>query len=280
MYLYLNMISDGNYSTSIHTIQLFERNVCKNPKTAEPPKVIYVNPNYGNKKHVIHVNPNVHVTTSIHGNPRIHSSTSVYVNTKNSTKSLIHVNPKIVKNMDVIHRKRDKINKNINTVSFETSTVLDKIQKSIYVNPKLLKKLNCTEILKNTAIKKNLLSEEISYLSSKLDLVKSVSVKKNAASSLMSLSRRKLVKVKRNSKSASGTLIVAPKNLKRIFNAEFKKTKVNDSTLLSSTSCAHGSNNLLKFIRIESKENQHNIDRTVVQREKKKKNNFVKSKAL
>lgn len=276
-----NTMAAENSNSALKKIQLTLTTNCRNSDLGDPPKVIYVNPNYGVRKHVIHVNPNIHAKVSIHVNNKINSKTSTHLNSNVSTKTSIYLNPKIVKNMDVMHHLQEEENMSISsTESSEPNTLKGKIQNSVYINPKLLEKISSAEIEQNAVSEKKVVTEYISYtVCSKLN-VKSVIQKNCEISNVIPLPCRNIVRLKRNSKGASSTLISTSNKVKRISGTGLKIANVKDSTLLATASRSCQVDSLLQFVKSKNEVSQYKVDKMVDEKRKTKSSRFARREKL
>ncbi|XP_015591305.1 zinc finger CCCH domain-containing protein 3 isoform X2 [Cephus cinctus] len=164
----------------------------------------------------VHVNPNFNpVNTTIHINPKLRGKTSIYVN------------PKVIKNIaakqQIESSKESKQDSNPNIV--ET-----KYERSVHVNPKLMQKLSSTVPTESKSHNEKVIKPASQYaVCSKSKLIKSIVVspvtsRRSLGSSLVSVSKRKLIRMKSNVKGSSGMALNSKH--KRIVNSGIRKTKV------------------------------------------------------
>nr|XP_033331625.1 zinc finger CCCH domain-containing protein 3 isoform X1 [Megalopta genalis] len=211
---------------------------------------IYINPNFKPQKSSIHINPRLQEKSSVHVNPRLQEKSLIHVNPRLQRKSLIHVNPRL-QEKSLVHvnpkMMRTVINSNENVENNSiklTSNIKDNflqkqnsIKKSVYVNPKLIKKLS-SSIHAKPVEQKETVTQSISYPAcSRLKFVKNVnSVKpiinpKKNNSNIVLLSKRKLIRVKRNSKKSLNTFQTEIQKYRRSLNL-LKNTKTPSQKVL------------------------------------------------
>lgn len=215
---------------------------------------VYINPNFKRQSSAIHINPTLHM------------------------KPLVHINPKMMRG--VINS-----NENIgcNPVNIVTSVKQNSLQdqnsmkKSVYVNPKLMKKLS-SSISSKPIEHKDIVVQNISHaVCSRLKFVKSIntsktihSQKRTNNSNIVILSKRKLVRVKRGSKRLLNTSQKEVYKSKKSQNSLLKsvnkpishkimKTKIINALQQSITK----DTNFVKLPITKPKINKYRIDRTI-----------------
>lgn len=208
---------------------------------------IYINPKFNDPiKSVIHINPKVHLNMAI------------------------HVNPKMVKNLSTCGIRQ------IQQLTRPPDILHPNIQKSIHVNPKLMEKLTnkVPDVVSKTQIIPKISQPQIvsgpkTQLNTKIIHVnKNLISPKNTPSKLVSLSKRKLVRVRptvktivnNNNNNSSGSCntkiiksprTIAPNQSKKFNKVDRRVPVVNKSkSLVSSTNT------------------RYKIDRTGVQKKK------------
>lgn len=216
------------------------------------PSNIHVNPMFSEPlKSVIHINPKVQLNMAIHVNPKMVNSLS--------TCDLQQVRQKV------------EMKQPIPATSIASNTF--NVQKSVYVNPKLMKKLttkvpdiNKKEQIQSPVFQPQILNKSTSIVKTKNILINknSSANKKYSPSNFVSLSKSKLVRIRPGVKSTSINLTISPKMQ--------KSTKIIDSnrlkkfTTISSTKLiANKSKNLS---RTNLPNNRYKIDHTKMQKTK------------
>lgn len=155
------------------------------------PITVHLNPNFKPQKSTVHINPNI-CKPLIHVNPRVihdlaNSNQNLKFNTSATNVNSITMN---TTNMSLAMTNADNNLKQVN------------IKKSVYVNPTLLKKLSSSSKEKPANLKE--LTQRA--ICSRLKFIKASDNQKNSPrkannSSIVLLSRRKLVRVTRTTKS-------------------------------------------------------------------------------
>ncbi|XP_078038563.1 zinc finger CCCH domain-containing protein 3 isoform X2 [Augochlora pura] len=186
---------------------------------------VYINPNFKLQKSSIHINPRLQGKSSVHVNPRLREKSLVHVNPRLQEKPLVHVNPKMMKT--VINSNENVGNNSIKlttNIKDNTSQKQNSIKKSVYVNPKLMKKLS-SSINPKPVEQKETVAQSISYPTcSRLKFVKNVNSAKpitspkKANSNIILLSKRKLIRVKRNSRKSLSASPTEIQKIKRSLN--------------------------------------------------------------
>ncbi|XP_051162890.1 uncharacterized protein LOC127282593 [Leptopilina boulardi] len=244
---------------------------------------IYINPKLNSKveqKSLVHVNIKLNPKPTIAINPKISPKSSIYVNQKLSTTTVnakmytnksIYVNPKIVQNMNIVKNLQENINNidNINSEKkLEQNSSKNYVQKSVHVNPKLLKTFTSSKTL---SLKTNKPNESINSNVYSKSNIKTIGSTKFINSNFSIVSRRKLIRVKRNFKA--NTLTISPNKMRNQFDNKvlLKKTQVNGNSLSTlPTTSQIQLNSRLKFIKSKTKLNAYKIDRIAVQKGKNK----------
>ncbi|XP_012269062.2 zinc finger CCCH domain-containing protein 3 isoform X2 [Athalia rosae] len=226
----------------------------------------------------VHVNPNFKPRVpGIHINPRIA--------TKSEGK--IHVNPKMMSNFTT--QNLGMSSTNISTVKSNPpqGLVKTKIEPSVHVNPILMKKLSLARekmkdinrlMQKTTTELKGLKPDNCSIIQSKTKLVKnntsvSPGVKRLSNSNLVSLSRRKLVRIRKPNKTGS---VISPASLgkvRRLSNSNMKKAKVATKyklVMVPANVPGSAKKNSRSIRNQQACMNKYKIDRTHIEKVKKR----------
>lgn len=209
---------------------------------------------------------NVSTSTNVYINPNFNRQNSaIYVNPKLHKRSLIHVNPTMMKN---INSNEDVQSNSVNVTSTNS------IQKSVHVNPKLIKKLSSSVQFKPAEHKEKVI-QNIHPVCSRLKLVKNTNSpkvihnqKKVNNSSIVVLSQRKLLRVRRGSRKSFSTSQVEPCKIKRTSNSIVKNVKPTPQKVMKTKitnvlqQSINEDINLVKSPVIKPKINKYRIDRT------------------
>ena len=285
------------------------------PSTSTAGKV-YINPNYTKRKPVIHINPHMQVKPSIYVNPKLiqnmtHSQNQDTVSnvTQNigsvshgniQGKHSVHVNPKL---MDKLISKPPEIKPTIGSINNNPSAFHNTINTvevpvtqssslpiATDTSSLLVKKQSINSVTLDTKTKPIIFNVPVSQrrlsanyiIKSKTKLVKGTnSLKKSPNSSFITLSRRKLVRVKRTSKTPNAVTssIKQSTPLRRRFsNSGLKKAKIShlisrSKTLILSSNQFSKKHNLktLKSVDTYRLNFYNKIDRTILKSSCKKK---------
>lgn len=207
---------------------------------------------------------NVSTSTNVYINPNFNRQ--IYVNPKLHKRSLVHVNPTMMKN----------INSNEGVQSNSVNiTSTNSIQKSVHVNPKLIKKLSSSVQFKPAEHKEKLIQNITYPVCSRLKLVKNTNSpkvihnqKKVNNSSIVVLSQRKLLRVRRGSRKSFSTSQIEPCKTKRTSNSIVKNVKPAPQKVMKTKianilqQSINEDINLVKSPVIKPKINKYRIDRT------------------
>ncbi|XP_068983729.1 zinc finger CCCH domain-containing protein 3 isoform X1 [Bombus flavifrons] len=210
---------------------------------------------------------NVSTSTNVYINPNFNRQNSaIYVNPKLHKRSLVHVNPTMMKN---INSNEDVQSNSVNITSTNS------IQKSVHVNPKLIKKLSSSVQFKPAEHKEKVIQNIIHPVCSRLKLVKNTNSpkviqnqKKVNNSSIVVLSQRKLLRVRRGSRKSFSTSQVEPCKIKRTSNSIVKNVKPTPQKVMKTKitnvlqQSINEDINLVKSPVIKPKINKYRIDRT------------------
>ncbi|XP_046736290.1 zinc finger CCCH domain-containing protein 3 [Diprion similis] len=175
---------------------------------------------------IVHVNPNFKPKL-----PRIH------VNPRMGAKPSVHLNPNMMKNFAVQNLDKKSCGR---VVVGQNSVYQTKVKSSVHINPRLMKELSsvkekpeslanrlqkCDADLK-TAEADNNLVDQSKTTPVKINPTLNLGVKRLSNSNLVSLSRRKLVRVRRCSKSGPAISPLNPGKARRLTNSNLRKTMV------------------------------------------------------
>lgn len=210
---------------------------------------------------------NVSTSTNVYINPNFNRQNSaIYVNPKLHKRSLVHVNPTMMKN---INSNKDVQSNSVNITSTNS------IQKSVHVNPKLIKKLSSSVQFKPAEHKEKVIQNITHPVCSRLKLVKNTNSpkvihnqKKVNNSSIVVLSQRKLLRVRRGSRKSFSTSPVEPCKIKRTSNSIVKNVKPAPQKVMKTKitnvlqQSINEDINLVKSPVIKPKINKYRIDRT------------------
>ncbi|XP_044012338.1 zinc finger CCCH domain-containing protein 3 isoform X2 [Aphidius gifuensis] len=241
---------------------------------------IYINPSFNDTmKSVIHINPKIHGNMAIHVNPKI-------VNTLQSTEL----------------QQRLLQRKNNEQVTGTYDTNKNNIQKSVYVNPKLMLKLQnkvtkqIDHVQKQTSIQPQInpvINKPLEIQKNTNNLCQNSLSLKYSSPNFVALSKNKLVRVtsdaKKNINYQGKTILHTVKKInttKKLINVNTDKKLVNVNTakklvnvntskkLVNTTKklVNINSKNLSKPKELNSKNTKYKIDRTVIQKSKNKTN--------
>lgn len=222
-------------------------------KPTPPPGRVHLNPNFKPKVPGIHVNPRI------------------------GAKSSVHVNPKMMKNFSSQNSDPRIPEVSIAKKNPPQSIVRTKIEHSVHVNPRLMKELSScakerAENLKRTE------KPDVLLIQTKTKIVKNNSspntgIKRLSNSNLVSLSRRKLVRIRRSSKTGSLASPTTPTRVRRLSNSNLRKTKVSTKYKLV-MECARVPGAVGTVSRsFKSRQiglNKYKIDRTHIEKVKKR----------
>ncbi|XP_017888733.1 zinc finger CCCH domain-containing protein 3 [Ceratina calcarata] len=217
-------------------------------------------------------------STNVYINPNFKPQNSaIYINPKLHVKSLVHVNPKMMRN---IVKSTDNVQSNsvniVNTSTKQNPTPNQMIvQKSVYVNPKLIKKLSHSVQSKPTEHKEVVVPNVTQPVCSRLKLVKSTvspkaspNQKKTNNSNILILSRRKLVRVRRSTRKSLNNSQVELRKVRRSTNLVLGNSRsipqkiVKTKVINTSQQSLSKEVTVVKSPIVKSKINKYRIDRT------------------
>ncbi|KZC10596.1 hypothetical protein WN55_00348, partial [Dufourea novaeangliae] len=217
-------------------------------------------------------------TTNVYINPNFKPQNSfIHINPTLRKKSLVHINPKMMKN--IIHSNERVGNNPINIINSKENSLQDQnsIKKSVYVNPKLMKKLS-SSIQPKPMEQKDTVVQNISHpICSRLKFIKNAnslknvnSPKKTNNSSIVLLSRRKLIRVRRNSRKSLNTSQIELHKIKKspnsIRNAKPLSHKVVKTKAINALQQSiNKTTSTVKSLVTKPKINKYRIDRTIPQ---------------
>lgn len=183
-------------------------------KQSLPPGKVHLNPNFAQKLPRIHVNPRVE-----------------------TKPASVHVNPKMMRNFS--NQNPDKISLKFNSVE-KNPVYQTKIEPSVHVNPRLMKELSSKkekfenldkrsqssniELKKQKLVNRSTAPTIIRPVKNNLPVI--IGAKKSGNSKLISLSQRKLVRIRRSSKTGSVNSPANPGKTKRFSSPNLRRTKV------------------------------------------------------
>ncbi|XP_054001486.1 zinc finger CCCH domain-containing protein 3 [Hylaeus anthracinus] len=206
---------------------------------------VYINPNFKHQNSAIHINPSLRV------------------------KPLVHVNPKMVRG--AINSNENIGCNSINKVASVKQISLQErnsMKKSVYVNPKLMKKLSSSIQSKPVEHASHPVCSRLKFVKD-TNTSKTIGQKRTNNSNIVILSQRKLVRVKRVSRRSLSTSQMDLHKIKKSPNSSLKsikpfshkvmKTKI-VNTLQQSVS---KNTNFVKMPIIKPTVNKYRIDRTI-----------------
>ncbi|KAL7306473.1 hypothetical protein TKK_0001172 [Trichogramma kaykai] len=165
---------------------------------------VYVNPYYTQRKATIHVNPHVQVKTPIHINPKVLQNTGGYPNQQEVSKNISKEiqlklltmlpsnkpeNSTSVPEVSSTPKEEIKSEENITSSEADTTEKIPTTSPSLVAEPKLSDSSSYIVKSKTKIIKKN------------------ASVEKSANSSFITLSKQKIVRIKKKPRTSSITLV-------------------------------------------------------------------------
>lgn len=275
-----------NYAAKKHSIHV-NPNVHKKASIHINPKLnpasTTINTKLDNAKTSIYINPKPPLTTKLEPkptiaiNPKIIPKSSIYMNPKPTTTTTskadakIYVNPKIVRDMNIVKNLQE--NNENSAKKLQPSTSQDYLKKSVHVNPKLMKTITnsqSTKSLPTTTIttETKSISQSTNYnnIYSKSNVKSTGTNNKFINPNYSIVSRRKLIRVKRNIKTNNS--VVSPIKARQFGNKVLKR--VSGNILSPSTSLSVQINNRLKFVKSKTKVSAYKLDRIAPSKGKNK----------
>ncbi|XP_076303420.1 zinc finger CCCH domain-containing protein 3 isoform X2 [Lasioglossum baleicum] len=215
-------------------------------------------------------------TTNVYINPNFKPQhSSIHINPRLQEKSLVHINPKMMKS--VINSNENTGNHSIQVTTNIKDNFLPKqnsIKKSVYVNPKLIKKLS-SSMQPKPVEQKETVTPTISHpVCSRLKFIKNVnSVRtvncpRKSNSNIVLLSKRKLIRVKRSSRKSLNASQTEISKMKKSLNL-VKTVKPSSNKLLKTKTINTSQQSISKYTTsmkspiIKPKINKYRIDRTI-----------------
>ncbi|XP_076626074.1 zinc finger CCCH domain-containing protein 3 [Colletes latitarsis] len=217
-------------------------------------------------------------STNVHINPNFkHQNSAIHINPTLRVKPLVHINPKMMRGVV-------NCNENIgcNPVNIVTNIKQNSLQdqnslkKSVYVNPKLMKKLSSSLQSKPIEHKEIVVQNKSHPVCSRLKFVKGTNTSKTVHSqkrvnnsNIVILSQRKLIRVKRGSRRSLGTSQIELYRIKKSPSSLLKNVKpishktVKTKIINTLQQSIRRDTNFAKLPIIKPKINKYRIDRTV-----------------
>ncbi|XP_076647200.1 zinc finger CCCH domain-containing protein 3 [Halictus rubicundus] len=215
-------------------------------------------------------------TTNVYINPNFKPQhSSIHINPRLQEKSLVHINPKMMKT--VINSNENTENNSLQLTTNVKDNFLqkqDSTKKSVYVNPKLIKKLSSSMQPKPIELKETITPTISHAVCSRLKFIKSVNSAKNinsprkSNSNIVLLSKRKLIRVKQSSKKPLNTSQIEIYKMKQSLNL-LKTVKLSSNKLLKTKTINTSQQSIskdtssIKSPIIKPKINKYRIDRTI-----------------
>ncbi|XP_012279010.1 zinc finger CCCH domain-containing protein 3 [Orussus abietinus] len=216
---------------------------------------VYINPNFKPKCSTIHFNPKMQVKPSV------------------------YLNPKLMKNIVLPCKPEENVKIAESKQSTKQSSEAIKIKKSVYVNPVLMRKLSSATSISSKQcslpLNKGTTGESNYVIRSKTKLIRNslnVTPRKTVGTNFISLSQRKIIRVKHNKRTSNVSPLNPKKNRLQTCTNPWKIKVSSRYKLIKDTTNKLSTHlDTIRSVQV----NKYKIDRTNVQKKKYIRNDSV-----